>query len=159
MARPLSQTAREAGFAAQTDEVFVVLLRLSHPDLIEPIRVCSDVAYIEHSGETYQSFPFNASFPDDTEEALPRVVLEIAAADRSVVAAIRALSGGPMIVELAVVLASSPDTIEAGWYSFTMREAEYDAEFIRGELRFEDVLNEPYPGDLFTPSLFPGLFR
>lgn len=159
MPRQLSETARRALFAASTDQVFVRLLRLSHPDLPEPIRVCADALDTVHLGERFQAFPFDVTFPDDTEEAPPRVVLEIAAADRRVITAIRSLSGGPMTVEFAVVLASSPDIKEAGWYTFSLREAEFDAGFVRGELRFEDVLNEPYPGELFTPALFRGLFQ
>lgn len=63
-----------------------------------------------------------------------------------------------MTVDLSVVLASSPSTIEAGPYRFTLRDVMYDAAIVEGTMRFEDVLNEPYPADSFTPARFPGLF-
>jgi hypothetical protein len=57
-----------------------------------------------------------------------------------------------------VVLASSPDTVEAGPFTMTLVAAEYDALVVTGELAFEDVLNEPFPGHGYIPSEYPGLF-
>lgn len=62
------------------------------------------------------------------------------------------------MVTLSLVMASTPDTIEAGPFTFNLREVEYDAEFVSGNLLFEDILNEPFPADSFTPARFPGLF-
>ena len=42
--------------------------------------------------------------------------------------------------------------------SVTRVAAEYDAFVITGELAFEDVLNEPFPGHNYIPSEYPGLF-
>ena len=35
---------------------------------------------------------------------------------------------------------------------------EFDAATVEGTLLFEDVLNESFPADSFTPARFPGLF-
>jgi hypothetical protein len=145
-------------FASQTGEAFIVLLTLSHPTLANPIRVCSDGQALISNGNTYVAFPFRISLPAEAEGAPPTTELEIDNVDRSIVKAVREATGEPIQISMSVVLASSPNTIEAGPFDFTLRNVEYDASVVRGQLQYEDILNEPYPGDTMTPSRFPGLF-
>lgn len=158
MPRNLSSTARRAVFAQQTGEVLVHLLTLSHPSLPVPIRVTDNAEDVVSLGTTYQHFPFEATLPDETDEGVPEVSLSICNADRAIVRAVRELQGDAMTAELRVVLADSPDVTEAGPYTFSLRDIEYDAAVVRGKLRFEDLLNEPYPCDEFTPTRTPGVF-
>lgn len=158
MPRPLSTPAIRALFASQTGEAFIVLLTLSHPTLANPIRVCSDGQALISNGNTYVAFPFRISLPAEVEGAPPTTELEIDNVDRSIVKAVREATGEPIQISMSVVLASSPNTIEAGPFDFTLRNVEYDASVVRGQLQYEDILNEPYPGDTMTPSRFPGLF-
>lgn len=158
MPRPLSTPALRALFASQTGEAFIVLLTLSHPTLANPIRVCSDGQALISNGNTYVAFPFRISLPAEAEGAPPTTELEIDNVDRSIVKAVREATGEPIQISMSVVLASSPNTIEAGPFDFTLRNVEYDASVVRGQLQYEDILNEPYPGDTMTPSRFPGLF-
>jgi len=158
MPRTLSSTARRAIFSQETGEVFLLLLKITHPDLAEPIRVVNNSEDVTSNGYLYQRFPFEVALPAENEDAPPTVQLRIANADRQIVEAVRSLSGEAMTVELAVILASSPDTIEAGPYQFTLRDVSYDASIVEGTLMFEDVLREPFPAETFTPARFPGLF-
>lgn len=145
-------------FAQETGEVFLLLLVIEHPSLPAPIRVVNNTEDIDSGGVTYQRFPFELALPPENDEAPPTVSLRIANADRQIVQAVRSLAGEAMTVALSVVMASSPDTVEAGPYRFTLRDVTYDAAIVEGTLRFEDILNEPYPADEFTPARFPGLF-
>lgn len=158
MARELSVTAKQAVYATQTGEVFLVLLELSHPQMAEPIRVTSDGIATVVDGVTYQPYPFQIAMPPDADDAPPRVQLAIDAIDRSIIQAVRGLSGEPITVRQWVVLASSPSTVEAGPFEFKMREVEYDAYTVTGSLQYADLVGEPYPADLFAPSTTPGVF-
>lgn len=158
MPRTLSSTARQAVYAAQTSEAFLVLLTLDHPDMVTPIRVSSDAVDTVSNGETYTAFPFQIAMPPDTEDAPPRVQLTIDAIDRSIIQAVRGLSGTPITVTQTIVLGSSPDTVEAGPFEFELREVEYDAFEVTGDLQYADLLNEPYPFETFAPSTTPGAF-
>lgn len=96
--------------------------------------------------------------PEETEEAPPVVQLSICNVDRSIVNAVRSVSGEPITVTMSIVLASSPDVIEAGPITFVMLDVEYDAGAVTGTLAFEgDVLNQAYPSETFNPSDYPGL--
>ena len=126
--------------------------------MAEPIRVTSDAVNTIVGGITHQPFPFQISMPSDTDDAPPRVQLTIDAVDRSIIRAVRGLSGAPLTVTQTIVLGSSPDTIEAGPFTFDLREVEYDAIEISGSLQYADILNEPYPSETFARSTTPGAF-
>mgnify|MGYP002783914438 CR=1 FL=1 len=158
MPRPLSTPALRALFASQTGEAFIVLLTLSHPTLSNPIRVCSDGQAITSNGNEYVAFPFRIAMPAENEGSPPTTDLEIDNVDRSIVKAIREATGEPVKVSMSVVMASSPNQVEAGPFEFTLRNVDFDASVVRGQLQYEDILNEPFPGDTMTPSRFPGLF-
>jgi hypothetical protein len=158
MARTLSATAVAALMAQETSEVFLGLLTLSHPDLSPPIRIVNDTVNVTSRGNIYIAFPYRLEMPWERDDELPQVTLEIDNVDRTIVQAVRALSARKDLTALfEVVLASSPDTVELAEL-FTLRGAEYDALVVRGRLQFEDVLNEPFPADSFTPATTPGIF-
>jgi len=155
--RSLSAAAKNAIFSSQTSEVFLVLLTVDHDDLDSPVRVTSDSQQTTSNGNDYTPFPFVISLPAETDAELAKVNLTIDAVDRSLIEIIRSLTSPPSIT-LEVVLASDPDTVEAGPFDFTMRDVQYDALTITSSLQFEDILNTKWPGDSFTPSLYTALF-
>jgi hypothetical protein len=157
MSRNVTSVLKGAAFAQETDQVFLILLEINHSSLAAPIRAVNNQVNIESNGDTYIGFPFDITLPQDFEDALPSVTLTICNVDRSIVYAIRTLTGPPTVT-ISVILASDPDTIEAGPFSMTLREASYDSMVVSGMIMAEDVLNEPYPADDFTPANFRGLF-
>lgn len=148
---------REALQAQETDEVISFLLTLSHPSFAAPIRVTDNGEDLTSNGEVYISFPFQVTTPGDSEAATS-VRLSIDGTDRRIVTEIRGTNYEPIQVDLCVVLAATPDLIEIGPYSFKLRNISYTAATVEGDLEFEDINNEPYPTDSFTPSRFPGCF-
>lgn len=135
-----------------------MLVTIAHPDMPEPIRVCSDAVDVFSGGNWYVHFPFELDLPRESEDAPPTVTLRVCNVDRQIVQAVRTYAG-EITVTVNLVMASSPDLVEAGPFEFTMREATYDALVVEGTLAFQDVLNEPYPADSFTPSRTPGIFQ
>jgi len=157
VSRSLSLAARKAVNAQETEEVFLLLLTLDHEDLAEPIRVVNNTEDVTSRGDTYIAYPFEIALPDEDPESVARVTLRIDNVNREIVKSLRAISS-PLSVGLEVVMATSPDTVEAGPFNMTLVSAEHDALTVTGELAFEDVLNEPFPGHGYVPSAYPGLF-
>lgn len=153
----ITSAFRAAAFAQQTDQVFLVLVRISHTDLAADIRVVNNYENITHNGNTWVAFPFDIELPGDFEEALPTVRLTICNVDRQIVEALRTVSGPPTVV-IKVVLASAPEDIQVGPITLTLREAQYNSLTVSGTLMPEDMLNEAYPCDSFTPAVAPGIF-
>ena len=164
MSRNLSNVALEALFNQETAESFVPLVLLNHPNMTEPFRVAgsrTDVITNDVLGfnQTYYAYPFSIQLPDEKEDRPPEVSIIIDNIDKRLVDFLRTPTQGSPTVTLTVVLESSPTTIEAGPFEFTLRSVGWDRLTIRGVLSYEQILDEPYPAGTFNPAEFPGLFQ
>lgn len=155
--RATSLTFRQAIYAQETGEVFVVLVEIDHDDLPSPIRICSNDVDITSNGNVYVAYPFNIELPSEEEGDLPQARLTVDNVDRSLTEAIRTIQTPPS-VRIMIVLASDPDTIEVDMPDFVFTNISYDAQTVTGTISIENFMSEPFPGDVFTPSQFPGLF-
>jgi hypothetical protein len=160
MPRAVSLTFTEAINAAQTGEAFLILLELSSTEFDSadnPIRVTSDSVTTTSGGETYLPYPFNITLPVDDGETLPQADLTIDNIDRDILTSIRQVND-PIEVRIMIVLASDPDTVEIDLDDFELSQITYNAETITGSMAVNMFIDEPFPGDSFMPSNFPGLF-
>lgn len=155
--RTLSSNARAALYAAQTSQVLLRLLTIEHDDLGTPLRLVDNTEAIVSDGETFQPFPFVMALPAETENELPTVELIVDNVSRELLEEVRSIST-PFTIILAVVLASSPDTVEAS-YRLESRSATYDAQSIRFQLGAEAFMVEGFPTLTYTPTTNPGLFE
>ena len=158
---------REAMEADSTEQVPIVLVRITHPDVALPIYLSTDpterlgydpLRYGTRSqGQVWEFVPMAARLPDATEEGLStQLVLENVGA--GLVEALRG-STEPGQIDFQVVLAGSPDLIEEeyrGLYAFV---AEADLDQVSFSLARENEDMEPFPADRMTQTQFPGLFR
>ena len=157
MSRSLSTTAKQAIFTQETDEVFLMLLTINHSDLGSPIYVVNNTEDVVSNGNTFLGYPFYFELPGEDAESLSQVTLTITNVDKLLVAGVRSIAT-PLDVKLQVVLASDPNTIEAGDFDMKVRDVTYDALTLSGRCNFNDLLNEPYPAGTYTPADYPGLF-
>ena len=162
MSRTVSSAFKAAVAAQQTGEAVLVLLTIDHEDLSYsggpgPIYLTSDSVNTVSRGNTHLPFPFQIALPDEREDRPPVSQLIIDNVSREIIPTIRSLTSAPTIT-LELVLASDPETVEAGPFVFTLKDATYDLLTIAGRLGYEDILNERWPIDDFTPASHPGLF-
>jgi hypothetical protein len=153
----LSSAAVKALTAQETGEVFLMLVTISQDDLADPLYFVNNTVDVTSRGNVYLGWPFQVALPDEREDALPTVQLQIDNVDRRIMEGVRLLSTPPSVV-LEIVLADSPDTLERGPFTFRLVLVEYSALVITATLAPEDVLNEPAMQYSFTPANFPGLF-
>jgi hypothetical protein len=156
MSRTLSTTLVEAVLSQETKEIYLILLTISSDDLSYDLRFVNNYEDVVSGGETFLGFPFQISLPHDEERRLPSVKLIIDNVAREIIDEIRTLTTPPT-VQMDIILASDPDTIEDGPYILTLREANWDRLTISGRLQGDDILNQKY-GEQFTPQNAPGLF-
>ena len=157
MSRDMSLRAREAIYSQETGEVFLELLEISHTDLSSPIRVVNNNEPIVHGGNTFHAFPFRVSPPGEKQSEITKAKLTIDAVDRTVIEAIRSINTAATVT-YKVILAATPDTVEAGPFVFTLKNTNYSAYSVSGDLVYEDRLFMNVPSMKFSPRLFPGLF-
>ncbi len=157
MSRNVSATARQAMYAPGTSEVFLMLLQVDHEDLAQPIRVVDNTEAVTHGGNVYLPYPFELLLPDDSEQ-IKEVRLTIDNTDRMLMTAIRTIDQDKPTVTFKVILASSPDTVEAGPFECVLSSVTYSLKTITASLIYEDRLQVKVPALEFTAKDFPGLF-
>lgn len=164
--RPLSNAARTAIYAQQTDEVFIQLITLDHPTFEQPVRVASDplellpnagVRGVISRGEEFLFLPFNIELPAQDDSGVARARISVDNISREIVDAVRRANSAVSIT-VEIVLASDPDTPEVTASDFKLDRVTYDAFTVTGDISVEYFDLEPFPSRRFTPSDFPGIF-
>lgn len=164
--RDLSNAAKAAIYTQTTDEAFVLLVTVNHSSFTQPVRVSSDphevlpiagVRGIVSNGDEYLYLPFVIELPAQDDTGVAKARISIDNISREIVAAVRGADSA-LSIDIHIVLASDPDTIEAAITDFKLERVTYDAFTVSGDISVEYFDLEPFPARRFTPSDFPGLF-
>lgn len=158
MPRVISHDALTAMLAQATSEVFIELLTIDHPDLDFPLTFCNNGEAIESHGVRYEPAPFKATLPADAEDREPKATVTVSNVDRTVVQAVRALSGRPTFT-IAVVAASTPEVYEFAPYKFEVIEVRGDAQNLEFDMVYAEFAQEQFPALAFTPAAFRALHK
>ena len=113
--------------AQECATAWLVLLTISHPSLPTPLRFTSDGVTTISNSQTYQSFPFEITLPDDVEGRAPRGLTS------------------PPTVAMQIVRSAAPNVVEREWIGLEWRASTYDVGFITGQLTVDDIATEEFP--------------
>lgn len=168
MTRTISTTFRDSAEAEQTSETFVVMATVTHPNLLVPIRVNSDIVDYIYNGDIYFGVAFAISLLSDDEQP-PKAQVMIPNVDQTVGEAILTISTSPRIkIELFARSDFNSDTprraigiptVEYSAPELFLRNVTCDAVALTADIFSYDVSTEPWPRIRSTPDLLPGLFR
>lgn len=173
MSRVLSLNARQALDAQASDEVEVVLFRITHPDLADPIRLSTDNldvidaeagSYGTRSSwgganpllEPYLWIVASAVIPGDDAEGAAAAQIVLENLDARIIELLRSFTE-PASVDLAVVLATSPDLVEDEYLGLQLSLAEGDEASITLSLLADEIELEAFPSGRMSRHKFPGL--
>lgn len=155
--RTLSPAAAKAILSAETPEVFLACLTITHPS-ISPIRIVNNTETVVRAAGEFVPYPFQSQLPTDNEEAPGTVAITIDNIDRDIARLIRNLDGIPQAT-LEVILASSPDVVEVGPFEFSVLAADIDVMTVQLTAGYvEDFLNQGVPAQSYNPSNSRGLW-
>ena len=147
---------RSSAFAQETEEVWLLLLTITHPDLTDDIRVVQDKQLVTSRGNDYQAFGFDVSLPLDAPDRPPEARIIIDNVSQELIESIRKITDAPAVT-IEFIRAADPDTVELSWTNFTLRNIGWNEQRITGVLTHADIITEAFPSDNFTPSSFRGL--
>lgn len=173
--RRVSLNARVAQEDQTTDEVDVVLIAIEHPALADTVRLSTDpteclsidpLAYGTRSTwratdapqgrATYQFVLLDVMLPADQDDAPHSAELVVELHDNDLARALR-MTSDPARVDMAVVLASSPDLVEAEWLDLRLTGVEGDSGQATLTITREPLTSEPMPAGRMSKQRFPGL--
>ncbi|QFQ88272.1 hypothetical protein F8A10_12200 [Paracoccus kondratievae] len=173
MSRRLSLNARLAHESEYSGEIEVVLFLIEHPDLEAPIRLSTDNAVrfsvdpeiyctlstwkgASHANDPWLWIIASAVLPGDAEDAPAQATLVLENLDAGMVEIIRSFTT-PATVSMAVVMADSPDHVEAEWSGLQIVSAEITGGEIVLALSRDEIELEPFPSGRLIKNRFPGL--
>jgi len=155
--RTLSATAIQAITRETTDECFIWLIAISHPD-ITTIRVTDNTETITSGGNNYYYFPFSFSPPEDKAQNTYTAQFSISNIDPEITTALRSVTGTPTIT-VSMIIASEPNTILYGPVGFVIDSIDITRKTISANLREKNVFMFASPWPVVTPNAFPGFTR
>ncbi|WP_299370414.1 hypothetical protein [uncultured Tateyamaria sp.] len=169
----LSLNARTHVDAEHSEDVEIVLFEISHPDLDAPVRISTDpterisadpLAYgtrSEWNGADTVAEPFlfvivNAELPGEEDNTPAQTRLIIYNTDSRLAEALEAITT-PAQLNMAVVMASSPDVPEIEYFGLDCTSVEADEGEISISFSRHAIEDELAPYERFTRERFPGL--
>ncbi len=165
--RSLSLNFRRSLHGPASEEVPVLLVTITHPSLVEPLRLSSDwttqisddpptYATISN-GEAFTHVLMNMLIPDDKEGEPLSAQLQLENVEADAGPLLEPILGD-VKVTMQVVLASSPDFVEIEYADLDLTSAQGGEGAITLSAGREDTALFTLPGDRMTRDRFPGLF-
>lgn len=155
--RSLSNPARIAAFAQTTPQTFLILIEITHADLATPIRLVNNTQAIVSGAETYHPMAFELTPPVEEDGQIRASTITFDAVDRSLIEAVRSIDDAPHL-SAAVILASTPNVIEAGPWEFVMRGVNYNAQSVSAELLPDNPMDYVISAIAYRQRDFPGVY-
>lgn len=171
--RRVSLNARNALDRDASDEIEVTAIIIEHPLLEEPVRLSSDPTvrlsvdplsygtlstWRTENGAPFKFILMDALVPDDNDDAPAQASLVLEVLDSSI-AEILSSTTVQATCHMAIVLASSPDLVEAEWIGLQMTGGDIDSGQAALRFSMDALYDEPYPADRMTKDRYPGLHR
>lgn len=171
MPRSVSLSFRHAVEAQHTDDVDLIFATITHPQLVEPVRVVNDTKDFIRDGVTFVGFPFDIQLLSDDDNP-PKAQLEIQNVDRRIGQTILPLTTPPRLkIELLssadfdltvvprVALGSPGPSPEYVADFLFLQNVQVDALTVSADIVGWDYTQVAWPSVRATQSRLPGLFR
>jgi len=144
--------------ASLSGEAPVVLLEITHPQLLVPARVVNDTADLVSNGNLFVACGFSVTLPDDFDKQLPRAQLAIDNVGRELTQWLEASNGGRGAqVRLMQVMRDTPDVLECDLL-LDLKNVKQTTTQITASLGYDDTLGTPGLAARYDPATTPGLF-
>ena len=167
----MSPDAIRAIFSPEADSDLLFLLTIYDPTNPSTVvaRICDgftkrisetadEVVYgVTSRSQDFVFLPMEISLPTEEEAQAPRCSIVLRDVTRYVIPIVRTIVGPPT-VKMELVLAKTPDTVEASFSGFYISNFSYNADSVTADLSMIDYEREPFPMHSFTPAYFPGMF-
>lgn len=157
MSRVLSNALRAQLNAQDSNDPLLTLVTITHPDMVEPIRLVNNTEDITSNGHLYSAFSFTCGLPNDDGESIKQVQLNVDNTSLEFISTIRSITT-PMSVNIDFILVSIPDIIQFSLEDLEVRSVAYDISSMRFILTVDDNMNVSLTSEEYNPATYPGLF-
>lgn len=159
----LTNAAKQAMTAQETGEVILTLLTLYYDDTAL-IRIVDNTESITSNGHSFEPCTFSVNLPDQTSEGYKSCRLQIDNTDLAIYRTIKetALKSRDekkeIKGEIAVIMASEPNSYVEGPLTFALRNITTTVNSITGEMYDSYLQDMKFTNFTYNPQDFPGMF-
>lgn len=168
MPRAIASTLRTQLEASNSSETVLIFATITHPDLLVPITLCSDIKDYVYNGYTYLGAAFSIMLLSDDVNP-PTAKASIPNVDQRIGAAVLGTATSPRI-KLEVLAKSdftddSPrvpigtPTVDYSAPDLFLRNVTCDVLGFTADIYSYDLASEPWPSIRTTPDRTPALYR
>jgi len=144
-------------FSQESNDPFLMLLTLNHPDWPSTYYFVNNGAQIISRGLTFLPFPMTIVLPTDDGESSRSVKIEFDNVSLDLIDILRSVTS-PMTVKLEMILASLPDIVQMELTELQIQNVNYNSKKVSAILIIDSFLNTELSSERYTPSAYPGLF-
>lgn len=158
MPRNFTDTLKANLIRTSVGESPIVLIEISNPLLVNPIRLVRDNKDVVCNDLTYTSCMFDVALPSEQEKEMPKATLAVDNVSRTLTRFFEQLQGGPdTSVRFIQILRSDPDVLE---YDITLDLVNVVVSPFRitGTLSFDNLANKQSVTRIYNNVTAPGLF-
>lgn len=157
MANQLSNELLAQLFKQESDDPFLTLITLTHPEWTTPVRLVNNTRNITSRGEVYLAFPMRIRMPVDDGETARDFTIDFDNVSLELIEQIRTVTT-KIGVTMEMILASIPDAVQIAFTDFAINTISYNASRITAKVVLDSFLNVEMTSERYNPSNFPGIF-
>lgn len=143
--------------AQESNDPFLTLITLSHPDWAEDVRLVNNSVDITSRGNVFMAFPVKIRLSADDGETAKTFSLELDNVSLELVDKIRTVTTA-IGVKLEMILASLPDDIQISYSELEIATITYNKSKIQASIVLDNFLNTELTSERYGPINYPGLF-
>jgi len=139
----------------ESAEVALVMLKLSHEDWADDIRIVGNTSAITSGGELYEAYGVSFAMPSEGEAVRSTITIEditrvLASSIRSVLSDVS--------IEVFVVMSSDVNTVELEVGTFAVTNVSLSNYQLKMQIEQKTVLKNNMSSNTINPTDFPGVF-
>ena len=154
----MTETAKREVLKDETAAVFLHLVKLE-AEGINPLYLVDNTEEITSNGAVYLPCAFKCVLPEQSDDGASKPCrVEIDNVDRRIAETAARTADIQVTLTVSVIMARTPDVIEAGPLRFILRNVSVNREVVSAELYDFYTYDRNLPGLRYSPQDFPGLF-
>jgi len=159
VSRTISAGAMASITSQETGNVWLAIMKITHPDLSEDICIVNNTQDIVYDGVTYNRYSFAFQPPSEDEGQSQPAKVTIDNVSREIVLAIRSINSAPTI-EAAIIMVTTAGVVtkEAGWWVAELSNVTYNDMTIQGSVAFNIQVRDTISLTSYNNIDFMGLY-
>lgn len=145
-------------FAEETGEIFLCLLEIDDPTLVDKIYAVNDTQDIISNYIKYTAFPFEVTLPISDGESAGILQFSISNVSVKLIELVRKMRD-PVTVRMKVILASEPDDVKVDLRYMQLKSITADAQLLTFSVSGPAFLSDTFPSHTYSRSAYRALYK